>query len=58
LRERSTLFQIANTSTEKDLSITIDLKPQTLNVSGFPITLKKGQDPIKDVEAQIRRKDL
>jgi predicted ATPase len=58
LRERSTLFQIANTSTVNDLSISIALKPQTLNVSGFPITLKKGQNPINDVEAQIRRKDL
>lgn len=58
LRERSTLFQIANISTENDLLISIALKPQTLNVYGFPITLRKGQDPIKDVEAQIRRKDL
>ncbi|MDB9513453.1 AAA family ATPase [Kamptonema animale CS-326] len=56
LRERATLFQIEKTSTVNELSLKFDLKPKTLNVSGFPITLNKGQDPIKDVEAQIKGK--
>lgn len=58
LRERATLFQVTNNSTADNLSIKIDLKSQTLKVSGFPIVLTKGHDPIKDVETKIKRKDL
>jgi hypothetical protein len=57
LRERATLFQIENISTAINLSISIDLKPKTLDVSGFPIIFKKGQDLIKNVEEKIKRKN-
>lgn len=46
LREKSELFEL----TVDDEELTIKLNSKILNVSGFPVTLKKGEDVINKIE--------
>ncbi|GHD59536.1 ATP-dependent nuclease [Jeongeupia chitinilytica] len=50
LREKSELFEL----TVENEQLTIKLKSNILNVSGFPVTLEKGEDVINKVERHLR----
>ena len=50
LREKSEIFEL----TVENERLTIKLNSNILNVSGFPITLEKGEDVIKKIELSLR----